>query len=61
MQEEVEEFVELYSMEINELSKPEFGGKKFYLSKEKDEKGECKYQTLASSKTGSLYLLKLFK
>ena len=35
-------------------------GKVFWKSKEKDEKGECRYQTLACSKAGQIYLLKLY-
>jgi hypothetical protein len=52
--------VELYSMTANQLCDAEFNGKMFHLSKEKDETGECKYQTLTHSKAGDLYLLKLF-
>ena len=32
----------------------------FHVSKEVDQNGECKYQTLISSKKGTFYLLKLY-
>ena len=35
-------------------------GKLFCTSKEKDENGECRFQTITNSKKGDVFLFKLF-
>ena len=60
MHKEFQKFVELKSFSTNQHCESEMQGKIFWQSKEKDEKGECRYQNLACSKAGQIYLLKLY-